>query len=82
MPISRDEIKRVDADLEDQVRVRRDPFVSVPQVGDGLPIELRKGRHEGYLQIRVHLPGGMSSTMVEVHRTDLLVGLDVLEVED
>lgn len=73
-------MERVDADLGEQVAVRRDTFVSVPQVGTGLPIQLRNGYLPGDLKLYVHTESGVGH-LVEVTVADLREALELLEVE-
>lgn len=73
-------MEQVDAELGERVAVRRDTFVSVPQVGDGLPIQLRNGYLPGDLKLYVHTKSG-AGHLVEVAVADLREALDLLEVE-
>lgn len=75
-------VERVDAKLEDHVRVVKDAHVRVPEVGDGgSRLEFRKGWIDGDLDVYLHGPDGVCR-MAKVRLSDVRTALDLVEVED
>jgi hypothetical protein len=69
---------------ETRIRQRSDSWIDVPQVSQGMPIQLRPGTEDGDVQILIHTtgPNGSTGVMVEVRAADLRVGVDAAEVMD
>lgn len=78
MPISSDQIEKVDAQLEDGVRIFHSSAVLVPQTNGALPIEVRPGYHDGDLKLMLHGSDGVAR-LVEVTADDLRVAIDMAE---